>query len=146
MTNRQKKREAIKQAIAEKYKKEAETQAYKTYSRKFDEAKRKGYLFKEGALDKYTKEQFKATANMFSTMAPGLAAVLAAEDVILEEQLQTSKDSIDQAVMLWHSWDELVAEEPHMDYTMFRGNETYYFRRLRSMYGDDAAYDLAMSY
>lgn len=146
MTKRQQKREAIKQSIAEKYKKEAETQTYKTYSRNFDAAKKKGYLFKEGAADKYTKEEFKATADMFAAMAPGLAEMYAAEDVVLEEQFQTSNDSIDQAVMLWHTWEELVDEEPQMNAAKFRGNESYFFRRLRSMYGDDASYDLAMSY
>ena len=146
MTKRQQKREAIKQTIAERYKKEAETQTYKTYSSNFDAAKKKGYLFKEGAADKYTKEEFTAAAKMFAAMAPGLADTYASEDIILEEQFRTSNDSISQAVMLWYTWDELVAEEPQMDTSMFRSNESYFFRRLRSMYGDDASYDLAMSY
>lgn len=147
MTKRQQKREAIKQTIAEKYRKMAEDQTYKNYSRSFDEAKKKGYVFKEGAIDKYTKEEFKATAETFAALAPGLANIYNAEDVVLEEQLQTSNDSIDQAVMIWNTWNELVAEEPNMDAATFRSNESYFFRRLRSMYnGDDAAYDLAMSY
>lgn len=146
MTNRQKKREEIKKAIAEKYKTPSEIKSYKKYSKAFDAAKAKGYEFKEGATEKYSKEEFRAISDLYSLKAAGLAEVYAAEEAILDEQFQTSSDSISQAVMLWKTWDELVAEEPRMTNSLFRSNESYYFRRLRDMYADDASYDLAMSY
>lgn len=146
MSKRQQKREEIKKAIAERYKTPSEIKSYKRYSKAFDAAKAKGYKFKEGATEKYSKEEFRAISDLYSIKAAGLAEVYAAEDAILDEQLKTSGDSISQAVMLWYTWEELVAEEPRMTDSLFRSNESYYFRRLRDMYGDDASYDLAMSY
>jgi hypothetical protein len=146
MTNRQKKREEIRKAIAAKYAAPSVVKTYKNYSRAFDMAKAKGWEFKEGAQEKYTKEEFEGTAALYATKAPGLVDVIAAENAVLEEQFRTSTTSIDQAVMLWKQHPELIAEYGEITREEFRANESFYFRELRSQYDDDASYDLAMSY
>lgn len=146
MTNRQKKREEIRKAIAAKYASPSELKTYKKYSKAFESAKAKGWAFKEGAKDKYTKEEFEGTAALYAMKAPGLVDVIAAENAVLEEQFATSTTSIDQAVMLWNEHPELIEEYGVMTREQFRSNESFYFRELRNQYDDDASYDLAMSY
>jgi hypothetical protein len=146
MTNRQKKREEIRKAIAAKYAAPSEVKTYKKYSRAFDLAKAKNYAFKEGAQEKYTKEEFEGIAALYAMKAPGLVDVIASENAVLEEQLATPTTSIDQAVMLWNQHPELIAEYGAATREEFRANESFYFRELRNQYDDDASYDLAMSY
>lgn len=147
MTNRQKKREEIKKAIATKYKNPNEMKTYRKYSQQFDNAKKKGYEFKEGAMDKLTKEEFDALVSLYETKAAGLVDEIPADIAIMEEHYQTSSDSIDQAISLWNNdWPELVKDYGVMTRERFREDEKFYFKELRAMYDDDAAYDLAMSY
>lgn len=147
MTREQKRRDKQRKKLAEKRRLEAKKRdPYFAYESAFKAAKAKGYEFKEGAGEKYTREQFEAIADLYSVKAAGLVDVYAAEEAILDEQLKTSSDSISQAVMLWNTWGTLVAMEPEMTVSKFRSNESEYFRLLRNMYPDNKSYDEAMSY
>lgn len=149
MTNRERMRkEKLRKKVAEKHRLEAlKKDPYLAYSYKFDVAKNKGWEFKEGALDKYSREEFGGFAALYALKAAALMEEIPAEEAILDEQLATSSTSIDQAVYLWNKdHPDLVEEHGYMTREKFRGNESFYFQELRSKYDDDAAYDLAMSY
>ena len=117
---------------------------YAKYSAKIEEAKKKGWKFKEGADTLLSAKDYAGMATVFGPLANEFG--MPVSQVVFEEQLATGTDSIYQAIMLWNSWPDLVMEEPEMTYEKFRAAESYYFKRLRDQYPDDETYDLAMSY
>lgn len=117
---------------------------YQEYYDKMTEAKRKGWQFREDADIIFDKKEFKRMMKTYEGAAKEIGRGIV--EVVFGEQLATNNESIAQAVMLWHTWPDLVAEDPNMTEEKFRGDEKEYFRRLREKYDDDVSYDLAMSY
>lgn len=121
-----------------------ENASYYRYLDKMRRAKQSNWRFNPEVNVVFTLEQFKEQAARLEPYAETFGQSV--EDMVLHEQLLVYDESIDQAVMLWKEWPQLVREEPNMTADKFRRKESYYFMRLRSMYPDDGDYDLAMSY
>ena len=103
---------------------------YDKYVALYNEAKGKGWRFKEGAEEMLDYDNFAASVWMAKTKAPDLD--LPGWQIVSDEQLATHDFSIYQAVMLWNKDAKLVSTYGKMDYEKFRANEKDNFALLRA--------------
>ena len=137
---------ALQKKIGEKRRlEEKKKNPYKDYVSKFELAKKKGWVFKEGADVLFSEEEFRAATAMYALKLENVEGDYKVD--ILEEQLSVNNDSIAQAVYLWNNkHPNLVEQYGRMTPMAFRNNERLNFDILKAQYGSSKEYDEAMSY